>query len=80
MLAGCSVHFDRMVLLQRYPQLKDLIGHKTMDVTSLLEAARRWRPDATLHLPPPSSAHRAMPDTLETIGLAKTLWKTCFLR
>ncbi|CAM9823140.1 unnamed protein product, partial [Chrysoparadoxa australica] len=79
LLAGTSVYFDRGVLLDKYPYLRDYIGHKVIDVTSILEATRRWRPDVSRTIGVPSGVHRALPDVLETLKLGKLLWRTCFV-
>lgn len=71
MLAGCSVYFDRHVLLTRYPYLQSCIGHKTIDMTSILEIARRFRPDALYCLRPPSGSHRALVDINETLNVLR---------
>ena len=76
--AGTSVYFDRNVLLLRFPYLKHLIGHKTVDITSLLEVTRRWRPDIAIRVPRPDGVHRALQDITSSIQLAKFIWRTCF--
>jgi oligoribonuclease (3'-5' exoribonuclease) len=76
MLAGCSVYFDRAVLLYRFPHLKHLIGHKTIELSSLLEIGRRWRPDLLGSLPPTQETHRALVDVLESVSLLKWFWRS----
>lgn len=71
MLAGCSVYFDRHVLLTRYPFLLNYIGHKTIDMTSLLEVARRFRPDLLTTLRAPTGSHRALIDINESINILR---------
>ncbi|KAG5186463.1 ribonuclease H-like domain-containing protein [Tribonema minus] len=75
MLAGCSVYFDRAVLLHIYPRLRNLIGHKTIELSSLLEIARKWRPDILATLPPAQDAHRALIDVLESVSLLRWFWR-----
>lgn len=75
MLAGCSVYFDRAVLLHKFPHLKNLIGHKTIELSSLLEIARKWRPDLLSSLPPARDAHRALVDVLESVALLRWFWR-----
>ena len=78
MFAGCSCYFDRGVVLAKYPNLRKYIAHKTIDTTSLLEVARRWRPDLLRSLPAPQKAHRALPDVLESICLLRWVMTNLF--
>jgi len=71
MLAGSSIYFDRHVLLTLFPNMTSLIGHKTIDTTSLLETVRRLKPDALQFLGPIKNSHRAMIDILESIALMR---------
>jgi oligoribonuclease len=71
MLAGSSVYFDRQVLLAIYPTLIHYINHKVIDVTSLLETIRRFKPSALRFLQPVKNSHRAMVDILESIALMR---------
>jgi oligoribonuclease (3'-5' exoribonuclease) len=76
MLAGCSVYFDRSALLHNFPQLRKLIGHKTIELSSLLEIGRRWRPDILRSLPPTQECHRALVDVMESVALLKWFWRS----
>ncbi|KAG5184095.1 hypothetical protein JKP88DRAFT_163559 [Tribonema minus] len=76
MLAGCSVYFDRAVLLHRYPRLRMYIGHKTIELSSLLEIVRRWRPDLLRSLPPTQECHRALVDVMEAVSLLRWFWRS----
>ena len=69
MLAGSTVHFDRGFLLAHFPCLRRFLNHKVIDVTSLLESVRRFRPDALKDLPRPSGYHRASADIHDSINL-----------
>jgi oligoribonuclease len=71
MCAGCSVYFDRGVLLARYPHLQNLIGHKTIDCSSILEVVRKFRPDLLATLQSPQRTHRALVDTFEALTILK---------
>lgn len=64
-MAGSSVHFDRAFISARMPALIDEFHYRVVDVSSIAECARRWRPD--LHPPEKLRRHRAMDDVLETI-------------
>ncbi|KAG5182034.1 hypothetical protein JKP88DRAFT_272889 [Tribonema minus] len=78
MFAGCSCYFDRGVILNRFPNLRKYIAHKTIDVTSVLEITRRWRPDLLRSLPAPQGTHRALPDVLESICLLRWVMTNLF--
>ena len=78
MLAGSTVHFDREFLLVNFPALKRFLNHKVIDVTSLLESARRFRPDVLVGLPKPSGLHRAGQDIFDSISLYKYIKDNIF--
>jgi len=78
MLAGSTVHFDRGFLLGHFPCLKRFLNHKVIDVTSLLESARRFRPDVLKTLPKPGGVHRATSDIYDSIGLYKFIKDNLF--
>lgn len=78
LLAGSTVHFDRAFLVSHFPELKRFLNHKNVDVTTLLETAKRFRPDLLAHKPKPSSSHRAMEDILDSIKLYKYFKETVF--
>lgn len=78
MLAGSTVHFDRDFILKFFPSIKRFLNHKVIDVTSLLETARRFRSEALTMLPKPNSRHRAMEDIFDSIGLFKYIKNNVF--
>lgn len=78
MLAGSTVHFDRDFVLKYFPSIKRFLNHKVIDVTSLLETARRFRPEALARLPKPNSRHRAREDIFDSIGLFKYIKDNVF--
>lgn len=71
LLCGSTVHFDRGVIMTHFPALKRFLNHKNVDVTTLLETAKRFRPDLLVNKPKPSSTHRASNDILDSISLYK---------
>lgn len=73
MLAGSTVHFDRGFLMKFFPGLKPFMSHKVIDVTSLLEMTKRFRPELLVELGKPSGNHRACDDILDSIKLFKFL-------
>lgn len=78
LLAGSSVWFDRLSLLTVWPNMCQLVSHKTIDCSSLLEMARRFRPDALRRLPTTSGSHEAEVDILESLSLMRW-FKKCFM-
>ena len=71
MLAGSTIHFDREFLLHYFPSIRKLLNHKVIDVTSLLEVARRFNPGALTNLQKPRNIHRAGEDIMDSIELLK---------
>lgn len=71
-LAGASVHFDREVLRRHFPLTRGLLHHRQVDTSSLNELARRLAPAAYEARPRTAkTAHRALPDALESLELAR---------
>lgn len=79
MLAGSSVHFDRSVLLSKFPRLRSMLSHKIIDISSLLEMTRRFKPAVLQGLPPPRGVHRAMEDIFESVFLFSWIQRQVFL-
>lgn len=71
MLAGSTVHFDRGFLMAFFPNLKKFMSHKVIDVTSILEMTKRFKPDSLKDLGKPSGHHRACHDIFDSIKLLK---------
>ncbi|KAL1723710.1 ribonuclease H-like domain-containing protein [Schizophyllum commune] len=66
-LAGNSVHVDRMFLANEMPRLVDWLHYRIIDVSSIKELARRWYPQ----IPVPKlseSSHRALDDIKGSIA------------
>ncbi|HSK91109.1 MAG TPA: oligoribonuclease [Euzebyales bacterium] len=66
-LAGNSVHADRMFLRRYMPELEAHLHYRNVDVSTLKEIARRWRPQLLEAAPDKSERHRALDDILESI-------------
>ena len=71
LLCGSTVHFDRGFIEYHFPDLTRFLNHKNVDVTTLLETAKRFRPDLLSKKPKPSGTHRAMDDIMDSINLYK---------
>lgn len=46
-LCGNSIHGDRMFLKFRMPKLNDHLHYRNIDVSTIKELARRWRPEVS---------------------------------
>jgi oligoribonuclease len=66
-MCGSSVGFDREFLRRYCPQFEALFHYRNLDVSTLKECVRLWRPDIFESLPIPRAAHRAAPDIIDTI-------------
>lgn len=80
-MAGSNVWFDRGFLRLLMPDFESLFYYRNIDVSSLTELVKRWRPDTyeRYGLLPKSQEHRAMPDVLSSISLARFFRKELFL-
>ena len=66
-LCGNSVCFDRRFLIRYMPKLEACIHYRNVDVSSIKELARRWRPDVVGKVAK-ASRHRALDDVRESIA------------
>lgn len=66
-LAGNSIGTDRRFLARQWPAVEDFLHYRSIDVSTLKELARRWRPDVYAATPKKSTAHRALEDIRESI-------------
>ena len=67
-LAGNSVHADRAFLRRFMPSLDRHLHYRNVDISTLKELARRWRPEALEGSPPKAEAHRALDDIRESLA------------
>ncbi|MDO5493601.1 MAG: oligoribonuclease [Nesterenkonia sp.] len=67
-LAGNSVHADRAFLRRDMPKLTGHLHYRLIDVSTLKELARRWRPEALEGAPRKTGNHRAMGDIRDSIA------------
>lgn len=71
-MAGSSVHFDREFVREHMPRTYKLFSHRIYDVSSINEFASRAVPLVHEHRPREGTvAHRAMPDILHSIAVAR---------
>lgn len=65
-LCGNSIGQDRRFLEKFMPKLSSFVHYRNIDVSTVKELARRWRPDLSMDKDQ-SSAHRALADIRESI-------------
>ena len=68
-LCGNSVHMDRMFLKAQMPKLYEYLFYRNIDVSTLKELARRWKPELydEWQNMKGEKAHRAKEDILRSI-------------
>jgi oligoribonuclease len=67
-LAGNSIHQDRRFLTRYMPRLHDYAHYRNVDVSTIKELAKRWRPSVVQKAPRKQGAHRALEDIKESIN------------
>ena len=77
-LCGNSVWQDRRFLAKHMPALNAHLHYRNIDVSSVKELARRWRPDVA-DMVQKRGAHLALADIRESIGELK-LYRERFFR
>lgn len=65
-LCGNSIGQDRRFLVKYMPELEEFLHYRNLDVSTVKELARRWRPDIAGSLNK-RNAHRALDDIKESI-------------
>lgn len=66
-LAGNSVKFDLEMLERFFPKVSAMTDYHVIDVSSVVELARRWNRRAWESMPPKASDHTAMTDIRASI-------------
>lgn len=80
LLAGNSVHMDRAFLAKGpYRKVVDHLHYRIFDVSTLKEAARRWRPDIVAGAPVKEERHEARQDILESIREAEYYYREIYM-
>lgn len=64
-LAGSSVHVDRLFLLEQMPEVVNWLRYRIVDVSSVKELSHRWYP--SLRDRPHETTHRALDDIKSSI-------------
>ncbi|KAG0302990.1 Oligoribonuclease, mitochondrial [Dissophora globulifera] len=70
-LAGNSVHADKVFLEREMRPLIDHLHYRIVDVSTVKELARRWYPHEFERTPAKKAAHRALDDIRESINELK---------
>lgn len=63
-LCGNSIHQDRIFLTRYMPKLEKFCHYRNLDVSTVKELARRWKPELSFKK---KSTHRALDDIQESI-------------
>jgi oligoribonuclease len=77
-MCGNSVHQDRRFLVRYMPKLEEYFLYRNLDVSTLKELVRRWRPDLVSGLMK-QGKHEALADVHESIDELR-YYRNHFLR
>ncbi len=77
-ICGNSIHQDRKFLHRYMPELEAFFHYRNLDVSTLKELARRWRPDVTEKVVK-KGAHLALDDIRDSIEELK-VYREHFLK
>ena len=66
-LAGNSIGTDRRFLAAMLPDLEHFLHYRSVDVSTVKELCRRWRPDVYKAAPVKKGGHRALADIRESV-------------
>jgi oligoribonuclease len=67
-LAGNSIGTDRRFLAQLLPDIEDYLHYRSVDVSTVKELCRRWRPEVYKAAPTKKGGHRALQDIRESVA------------
>jgi oligoribonuclease len=67
-LAGNSIGTDRRFLATLLPEIEDYLHYRSVDVSTIKELCRRWRPEVYKAAPAKRGGHRALQDIRESVG------------
>ncbi len=70
-LAGNSVHQDRIFLAKDMPQIDEYLHYRILDVSSIKETIKRHSPKMNKRVPRKVASHTARSDILESIAELK---------
>ncbi|MBF2754541.1 MAG: oligoribonuclease [Gammaproteobacteria bacterium AqS3] len=78
-LCGNSISTDRRFLRHYMPKVDSYFHYRIVDVSTIKELAKRWRPDVIQSFSKTESNHRALEDiraTVEELRHYRSLWLT----
>ncbi|EKM53426.1 uncharacterized protein PHACADRAFT_259806 [Phanerochaete carnosa HHB-10118-sp] len=79
-LAGSTVHFDKVFLAEQMPEVVNWLHYRIVDVSSIKELCRRWYPKLTPQKSAPNEiAHRALDDIRSSIRELKWYRENIFI-
>jgi len=67
-LAGNSIGTDRRFLAMLLPEIEDYLHYRSVDVSTVKELCRRWRPEVYKAAPVKKGGHRALQDIRESVA------------
>ena len=67
-LAGNSIGTDRRFLATQLPEIEEYLHYRSVDVSTLKELCRRWRPEVYKAAPAKKGGHRALQDIRESVA------------
>jgi len=67
-LAGNSIGTDRRFLATMLPEIEDYLHYRSVDVSTVKELCRRWRPEVYKAAPVKKGGHRALQDIRESVA------------
>ena len=77
-LCGNTIYHDRRFLVRYMPELAGFFHYRNIDVSSIKELIKRWKPEFTKNLEK-SNNHRALSDVYESINELKVYRENFFL-
>ena len=66
-LCGNSIGTDRRFLAAWLPEIEAFLHYRSIDVSTIKELARRWRPELVASAPTKAGGHRALDDIRESL-------------
>lgn len=75
LLAGASVHIDKLFLARRMPRLDEYLKYQILDIASVRALAYRWY---ELEPYPKNNKHRAIDDVIESLAELQYFRATIF--
>ena len=66
-LCGNSIGADRRFLARYLPEIENFLHYRSIDVSTVKELARRWRPQTYEQAPEKKKSHRALDDIYESL-------------